>query len=90
VLFALHIASYRTESSAAAGWRIIAAEAPETLDDLHPRIETVDLGSERGVYLRLKAGPLDSRDEAVARCAALVEAGHYCQTADFEGRELAG
>jgi hypothetical protein len=90
VLFALHLASYRNESSAAAGWRIIAAEAPETLDDLHPRIETVDLGPERGVYLRLKAGPIDSRAEAAARCAALVDAGHYCQAVDFEGREISG
>lgn len=90
VLFALHLASYRNESSAAAGWRIIAAEAPETLDDLHPRIETVDLGPERGVYLRLKAGPIDSRAEAAARCAALVDAGHYCQAVDFEGREITG
>jgi hypothetical protein len=90
VLYALHLASYRNESSAAAGWRIIAAEAPETLVNLRPRVETVDLGPERGVYLRLKAGPIDSRAEAAARCAALVEAGHYCQAVDFEGREITG
>jgi hypothetical protein len=90
VLFALHLASYRTESSAEAGWRIISAEAPDPLEDLHPRVELVDLGPDRGVYLRLKAGPLDSRAEAAARCAALVDAGHYCQAVDFEGREIAG
>lgn len=90
VMFALHLASYRTETSAEAGWRIISSEAPAPLGDLHPRVETVDLGPERGVYLRLKAGPLDSRDEAAARCAVLVEAGHYCQAVDFEGVEIAG
>lgn len=90
VLYALHLASYRTESSAEAGWRIIAREAADTLEDLHPRIETVDLGPERGVYLRLKAGPIDSRAEAAQRCATLVAEGHYCQTVDFEGREIPG
>lgn len=90
VLFALHLASYRTEASAAAGWRIIAGEVPDALEGLHPRIETVDLGPERGVYLRLKAGPVDSGADAAALCAALIESGHYCKTADFEGRELAG
>jgi cell division septation protein DedD len=90
VLFAVHIASYRTEESAEAGWRIIRAEAPQALAGLHPRLEHVDLGPEQGVYLRLKAGPLDSRADAAARCAALVDTGHYCKTADFEGRELPG
>lgn len=90
VLFALHLASYRTEASAEAGWRIISAEAPGSLQGLRPRIETVDLGPERGVYLRLKAGPVDSSADAAALCAALIESGHYCKTADFEGRELPG
>ncbi len=90
VLFALHLASYRTEASAEAGWRIISAESPESLEGLHPRIETVDLGPDRGVYLRLKAGPVDSSADASALCAALIDSGHYCKTADFEGREIPG
>jgi hypothetical protein len=90
VLYALHLASYRSEASAAAGWRIIAAEAAPSLDGLRPRLETVDLGPDRGVYLRLKAGPVDSSAQAAALCAALIESGHYCKTADFEGHELAG
>jgi len=90
VLYALHLASYRSDSSAEAGWRIISAEAPSALGDLHPRVEQVDLGPERGLYLRLKAGPVDSLAEATARCAMLTQAGHYCRTDDYVGRELAG
>jgi hypothetical protein len=90
VLFALHLASYRTEASAEAGWRVLTAEEPGALTGLHPRIETVDLGPERGIFLRLKAGPLDSRAEAASRCATLESDGYYCQAVDFEGQDIAG
>jgi len=90
VLYALHLASYRSDASAEAGWRIISTEAPNALDGLHPRVEQVDLGEERGLYLRLKAGPVDSLAEATARCAMLTQAGHYCRTDDYVGRDLAG
>ena len=90
VLYGIHLASYRSETSAEAGWRILSSEAPAALDGLHPRVQSVDLGPERGVYLRLKAGPLDSRADAAARCAALVQAGHYCQAIDFAGWDIVG
>lgn len=90
VLYALHLASYRSAASAEAGWRILAAEAPSALGDLHPRVERVDLGADQGEFLRLKAGPVDSQAEAMARCAALTQSGHYCRTTDFAGSELAG
>ncbi|MGD2131548.1 MAG: SPOR domain-containing protein [Maricaulaceae bacterium] len=89
VLYAIHLASYRTEASATAGWSVLTHEVPGVLEGLHPRVETVDLGPEQGVFLRLKAGPLDSREDAAARCAALSGAGYYCRAVDFEGRDVA-
>ena len=90
VLYGLHLASYRSDESARAGGRILASEAPDALRDLHPRVESVDLGEERGLYLRLKAGPVDSLADATARCAMLTQAGLYCRADDYAGRDLAG
>lgn len=89
VLYAVHLASYRTEAAAVRGWAVLRSAAPGTLAGLEPRLETVDIG-ERGVFLRLKAGPLPNQAEAEARCAALQSEGYFCQALDFTGRALPG
>lgn len=87
VLYALHLASYRSDDHAQQGWRLLQADAGATLAGLTPRIEVADLGS-KGVYRRLKAGPFNTKAEAASRCEALRAAGHYCQLTDFAGRAL--
>lgn len=84
-MFALHLASYRSDAAAARGWEALRASAPTALEGLSPRIEVVDLGGEQGVFRRLKAGPLPNRDDAEARCALLQAAGLYCRPTDFTG-----
>jgi hypothetical protein len=87
LLSAVHLASYRNLQNAEAGWRELQAEAPGVLAGLEARLAQADLG-ERGVFLRLKAGPLDSPDAAAALCARLEAAGQWCAPVDFAGQPL--
>lgn len=87
VMSAAHLASYRLQDNAAPGWRELQERFPDALSGLTARLATVDLG-DRGVYLRLKAGPLDSPEAANALCARLEAAGSWCATDDFSGEPL--
>ena len=83
---AVHLASYRVRAHAEAGWTELSERHP-ALAGLSPRLASADLG-ERGVFLRLKAGPFDSPSQAAEVCAALAEAGDWCQPTDFTGESL--
>lgn len=87
VMSAVHLASYRMAEHAGPGWRELQAEHPAQLAGLQARLARADLG-ERGVFLRLKAGPLDSPDAARALCARLEAAGAWCAPSDFNGERL--
>lgn len=87
VMSAVHLASYRLEEHAAPGWRELQAQAPALTAGLEPRLSQVDLG-ERGVFLRLKAGPLDAPEAARALCARFEAAGFWCAPTDFDGAAL--
>ncbi len=89
VLYAVHLASYREDAEASAGWRRLRAQAGPALADLAPRVEAADLGAQ-GIYVRLKAGPLPNPAAARARCARLKALGLYCQLTDFHGEGLTG
>lgn len=84
---AIHIASYRGEATARAGWQTLAAMFPEALTGLEPRIEGVDIPGQ-GVFLRLKAGPFNSPGEAEAACGPFRSAGVWCAATDFTGTRL--
>ncbi len=83
ILHGAHLTSYRETAHVEAGWRALQATLP-ALDGLSARVAPADLG-ERGVYLRLKAGPFDTREAAQAWCARAQAAGHWCQPVDFTG-----
>jgi hypothetical protein len=87
LMSAVHLASYREYNNLLAGWSSLQAEAPEELGALQGRVSEVDLG-ERGVFLRLKAGPLDSPAAARSLCAELDATGHWCAPADYTGAPL--
>ena len=87
LLSAVHLASYREYDNLVAGWAELQNEAPATLGDMQVRVSEVDLG-ERGVFLRLKAGPLDTPAAARAVCAELEAAGRWCMPADYTGAHL--
>ena len=86
VLYAVHLASYRLEANARDGWAQILATHGPLLRGAKPRLEAVDLG-EKGLFVRLKAGPFD-RSSAESACASLKAAGLYCAIDKFNGRPL--
>ncbi|VAV97596.1 hypothetical protein MNBD_ALPHA06-2248 [hydrothermal vent metagenome] len=86
MFFAIQLGSYRTADQAFAGWDGLVSRAPQAFAGLRPRIERVDLGS-RGVFLRLKAGPISSAVNVQARCSALATRGINCSQADFTGAD---
>jgi len=86
VLSAVHVASYREFTHAARGWRQLT-ERHAVLSGRSARLERVDLG-ERGVFLRLKAGPFDTPEAAATACAAIRSAGDWCAVTGFGGDPL--
>ena len=74
----IHLASYRQMKAAQTGWRELQAKFPSQLGDLEENIEQVDLGAPKGIFYRLKAGPLSSNDEAVSVCRNLKQKRQYC------------
>ncbi len=88
ILHGVHLTSYRDPAHVAASWRALQGTLP-SLEGLSARVAPADLG-ERGVYLRLKAGPFDTRDAAQAWCAQAQAGGHWCQPVDFTGEPVSG
>lgn len=87
LLYAAHLASYRLMSNAEIGWRQLSGQLP-ALSSMQARTELVHL--EQGDFLRLKAGPFDTRADAQALCAQAQAAGLWCQTTHFTGAALPG
>jgi hypothetical protein len=84
LFLAVQVGSYRSQQRALQGWHELQAKAPDVFQRLRPRIENVDLGS-RGVFYRLKAGPMHSPAEQSDTCQGLQARGIDCAHADFTG-----
>lgn len=87
LMHAVHLASYRDEANAVSGWLMLQGLFPDLLSDRSARIEEADLGS-RGLFLRLKAGPFDTADQARTACREVEATGGWCAVTDFTGRPL--
>lgn len=75
---AVHLASYRQKKSAERGWAALVKRFSGQLGGLEHRIERVDLGGGKGVFYRLKAGPLPSNNAAKDLCRQLKSKRQYC------------
>ena len=75
---AVHLASYRQKGAAERGWKSLKKRFGQ-LSSMKPSIERVDLGSTKGVFYRLKAGPLPSNGAAQDLCRALKAKRQYCE-----------
>lgn len=75
--FRVQIGSYRTEAGALNGWKILQAAHGTLLGDLEPTVVSADLGV-RGVFHRLRAGPLASRGAANTLCNSLKARQQGC------------
>ncbi|HEY9164126.1 MAG TPA: tetratricopeptide repeat protein [Magnetovibrio sp.] len=74
----VHLASFRQQGAAEKGWAELTRKFP-ALSELTPNIERVDLGATKGVFYRLKAGPLPSNDAAKNLCRQLKAKRQYCE-----------
>lgn len=74
----IHLSSYRQIKAAERGWKELQARFSSELGNLEMSIEKVDLGEPKGVFYRLKAGPLSSNNEAISVCKNLKQKRQYC------------
>ena len=70
--YLIQIGAYRTPKAAQAGWKRLVSDNKALLGSLKPIVVRVDLGT-RGIYHRLRAGPVDGADAAKALCARLKQ-----------------
>lgn len=87
VLYGVHLASYRTDEDAKAGWRKLQRDNPDELGLLEPRVEAVTI-EDRGDFIRLIGGGFSSRDKAEALCVTLKGKGLFCAVTSFGGERL--
>jgi len=74
----LRLAAYRSEERAKHGWDLLRSRHGAVLGDLDHALHTIDLGAQRGRFLRLLAGPLPNEETARQACAAISAGGGDC------------
>lgn len=74
----VHLASYRSMREAERGWSQLRRAYKAELEGLQPDISKVDLGT-KGVFYRLKAGPLVDKGAAQAMCSKLKSKRQFCE-----------
>lgn len=75
----VHLSSYRQKKAAERGWAQLTKQFGSVLGGLQHRVERVDLGNNKGVFYRLKAGPLPSNNAAKDVCKKLKSKRQYCE-----------
>lgn len=76
--YRIHLASYHDDHHAQLGWKILSAAQPAVLGPLHPALVPVTL-PKKGRFVRLIAGPFESKAAAEHACAILRKSGQYCR-----------
>ncbi len=69
--YLIQIAALRSEEAALGEWTRVQTRLPELLGAFEPLVVRADLG-ERGIFYRLRAGPLENRTAADTLCQALA------------------
>ena len=67
----VQLAAFRSAPAADAAWRRMLKDNSDLLGDLKPKVERADLGADKGVFYRLRAGPLGDEAAANKLCARL-------------------
>ncbi|MFP6729526.1 MAG: hypothetical protein VCD50_05065 [Alphaproteobacteria bacterium] len=74
----VHVASFRTMGAAAIQWDTIRKRHTDLLGGLSVELVHIDLGANKGVWVRVQAGPLADMAAAISLCAALQAEDVYC------------
>lgn len=75
--FVVQVSSQRSEGAALSSYADLQRRFPGVLGAQSPDIVRADLGS-RGVFYRVRVGPMQTRDEAAQFCRRLQSAGGDC------------
>ncbi|MEO1192531.1 MAG: SPOR domain-containing protein [Pseudomonadota bacterium] len=75
--FRVQLAALTSVAGANQTWERIRSDHGSLLGQLQPSVQRADLG-ERGIFYRLRAGPLPSRAAATQLCENLKAAGQAC------------
>ena len=75
--FQIQLAAVRDEKAAASEWKRLQSRNADLLSGLKLNVARADLGT-RGVFFRLRAGPIAERATAVALCKSLARAKVGC------------
>ena len=76
---AVHLASYRTRKAANRGWSQLRRAHKALLGELSSEITRVNLGPRKGIFFRLKAGPLTDKAAAGDICRKLKSRRQFCE-----------
>ncbi len=76
---AVHLASYRSRKAADRGWAQLRRAYKSILGKMVSDVSKVNLGPGKGIFYRLKAGPLASKAEAEKICRKLKRRRQYCE-----------
>lgn len=67
----IQLASFRSQGEARSGWERLKAAHGEALGALQPIFDEVNLGTGRGVFVRLQAGPFANASAARQACSRI-------------------
>lgn len=76
--YRVQLAAVRSPDQARQEWNRLRKKHPDLLEDLQLTVTTADLGPEKGIYYRLRAGPIADETAARALCAKLAERNMGC------------
>ncbi len=75
----VHVASFQYWETAEAAWDILSERHPDLLGPLALSLAEIDLGPEKGLWIRVRAGPFADAASAEALCDALHARDQYCK-----------
>jgi cell division septation protein DedD len=75
--YLVQLSAQRSEDQALAAFNGMKAQFPSLLGDYQPSIQRADLGS-RGIYYRVRVGPMSSQGAANEFCEQLKSSGGNC------------
>ncbi len=75
----VHLGSYKSKVAADKGWAQLRRAHRSLLGTLQSSVSKVNLGPRKGIFYRLKAGPLASQGAATALCKQLKRKRQYCE-----------
>ncbi len=74
----VQIAALRSEAKALTEWERFKGAHPDLLGDLILEVQRADLGPDKGIFYRLRAGPLADKTAAASLCVQLKVRGLGC------------